>query len=197
MRRPPDSGRGSNQRIARVISILGHPMLVMPLAAWLTARANGSDDSAALILLLGIVGIGVVVYSFSAIQVRGGRWQHVDASATSERRGLNVFLLGLFVAAAALAGWYFGYSPVTLALLLAAAIILLALLISPCCKLSLHVAFGCYAIFIPGSLALGVGLAIVVIAVAWSRLVLGRHDLTDILAGMLAGIAAGIAFQNL
>lgn len=169
-------------------------MLVMPLAAWLAATVNGSDGSSTLVVLSGIVVLGLIVFSFSAIQVRGGRWQHVDASAATERRGLNVFLLGLFVAAAALAGWYFGHSPVTVALLVAAAIILLALLISPWCKLSLHVAFGCFAIFVPGSLALGAGFGVLVLAVAWSRLVLGRHDMADILAGMLAGVAAGIAF---
>lgn len=172
-------------------------MLVMPLAAWLAARANGSDGSSTLIVLAGIVVLGLIVLSFSAIQVRGGRWQHIDASATGERRGLNIFLLGLFVAVAALARWYFGHSPISIALLLAAAIIALALLISPWCKLSLHVAFGCFAIFVPDSLVIGAGLAILIIVVAWSRLILGRHTLADILVGMLAGIAAGVAFQIL
>ncbi len=172
-------------------------MLVMPLAAWLAARTNGSDGSTTLIILANIGILGLIVFAFSALQVRCGRWQHVDASAASERRGLNIFLLGLFVAAAVLAGCYFSHSRVTVALLVAAAIILLALLISPWCKLSLHVAFGCFAIFVPGSPALGAGLAVIVLAVAWSRLVLDRHDLADILVGMLTGMAAGIAFQIL
>lgn len=172
-------------------------MLVMPLAAWLAARAHHGDGPTTLAVLAGIVVLGLIVFSFSAMQVRAGRWQHVDASATSERRGLNIFLLGLFVAAAALAGWKLGHSPITVALLLAAAIILLALLVAPWCKLSLHVAFGCFAIFVPGSLLIGAGLAILVIVVAWSRLALGRHDLTDILVGMLAGSAAGVVFQIL
>ena len=197
MSQPLDPGQGTTLRIARLISILGHPMLVMPLAAWLATRAKGSDGPTTLILLSAIVGVGLIVFSFSVIQVRGGRWQHVDASATSERHALNVFLLGLFVATAALAAWYFGSSPATLAVLLAAAIILLALLISPWCKLSLHVAFGCFAMFVPGSLVAGVGLAGLVTAVAWSRLILGRHGRSDILAGTLAGIAAGVLFQTL
>ena len=184
-------------RIARGVSILGHPMLVMPLVAWLAARANRGDGPSTLALLMGIVGIGLIVFAFSAMQVRAGRWQHVDASAESERRGLNIFLLGLFIVSAALAGWNFGHSPITVALLLAAAIILLALLVAPWCKLSLHVAFGCFAIFVPGSLLIGAGLAILVSVVAWSRLVLGRHNLTDILVGMLAGIAAGVVFHIL
>ena len=190
-------GQISTLRIARGISILGHPMLVMPLAAWLAARANGSDGSLTLIVLSSIVAIGLIVFAFSAMQVRAGRWQHVDASATAERRGLNVFLLGLFVATAALAGWKFGNSPITIALFLVTGIILLALLIAPWCKLSLHVAFGCFAIFVPGSLMIGAGLVLLVIAVAWSLLVLDRHDRSDILAGALAGIAAGIAFLTI
>lgn len=194
---PLDTSRSSTVRIARAISIFGHPMLVMPLAAWLAIRASGSDANTTLVVLSSIVVIGLIVLSFSAIQVRSGRWQHVDASVTTERRVLNAFLLGLFVVATMLAGWYFGHSPVTVALLLAAAIILFALVISPWCKLSLHVAFGCFAIFVPESLMIGLGFAIFVLAVAWSRLVLGRHNRADILVGMLAGIAAGITFQLL
>lgn len=172
-------------------------MLVMPLAAWLAARASGSGGSSTLMVSAGIVVLGLVVLGYSAIRVRGGDWQHVDASGPIERRGLNIFLLGLFAGAGALAHWQVGYSPMTLALILSAAIILFALLAAGWCKLSLHVAFGSFATFVPGSLAAGSGLAVLVIAVAWSRLILGRHVLSDILAGALAGIVAGVLFQTL
>ena len=197
MTQPLYTTHSSTLRMASAVSILGHPLLVMPLAAWLAIRAKGSDGNTTLVVLSSIAVIGLIVLSFTAIQVRSGRWQHVDASATTERRGLNLFLIGLFVVAAAAAGWYFGHSPITVALLLAAAIILFALIVSPWCKLSLHVAFGCFAIFVPGSLMIGLGFAIFVLVVAWSRLVLGRHNLADVFVGMLAGIAAGIAFQLL
>lgn len=184
-------------RLARAVSILGHPMLVMPLAAWLTTRNRHGDDATALPVLAAIAVLGLLVLAYSASRVRGGHWQHVDASAPGERRGLNVFLLGLFGLAAALAAWHSGHSPITVALLLAAAVILLALLTAPWCKLSLHVAFACFAIFVPGSLAAAAGMAILAVAVAWSRLALGRHERRDILVGALAGMVAGILFQTL
>jgi len=183
-------------RLARAVSIFGHPMLVMPLAAWLAARNSRGDGSTTWLVLIAIVALGLVVLAYSASRVRGGHWQHVDASAPDERRGLNLFLLGVFVLAAALAAWHSGNSPITVALLLAAAVILLALLTAACCKLSLHVAFACFAIFVPGSFAAAAGIAILAIAVAWSRLVLGRHDRRDILVGALAGMVAGILFQT-
>lgn len=183
-------------RLARAVSILGHPMLVMPLAACLATRNRHGDDATALPVLAAIAVLGLLVLAYSASRVRGGHWQHVDASAPDERHGLNVFLLGLFVLAATLAAWHTGHSPITVALLLAAAVILLALLTAPWCKLSLHVAFACFAIFVPGSLAAAGGMAILAVAVAWSRLQLGRHDRRDIVVGALAGMVAGILFQT-
>ena len=36
--------------------------------------------------------LGVVVLGFSWLQVRAGRWSHIDASVRNERNSLNVFL---------------------------------------------------------------------------------------------------------
>jgi hypothetical protein len=184
----------TTDRVARIVSILGHPMLVMPLAAWLAIRSSDATVRAGATAIGAILLLGAIVLAFCAIQVRGGRWRHVDASGRHERRSLNLFLLCLFSAAAAVTWFFQGFSPLLLALILSAAIILLALLISPCCKLSLHVAFIAFAVFVPGTLVAGAGIAVFGLGVAWSRLRLGRHVRLDLVVGLLAGVAAGIVF---
>ncbi|MEZ5460321.1 hypothetical protein [Dokdonella sp.] len=186
----------SAERVARIVSILGHPMLVMPLATWLAVRSRDATVAAGASAIGAVLLLGNLVLVFSAIQVRRGRWRHVDASSSHERRALNLFLLCLFAVAAAAIWFEQGFSPLFLALFLSAAIILLALLTSPLWKLSLHVAFIAFAAFVPGSIGVGVGIATFGTVVAWSRLKLGRHAPADLIAGLLAGVAAGIVFQT-
>ena len=181
-------------RMARVVSILGHPILVIPLAAWLASRDSGATLRSSLEVIGGILLLGITVLGISAVQVRRGRWRHVDASNTSERRSLNSLLLLLFGGAAALTWFGQGVTPMFLALTLSAAIILFALLAARVCKLSLHVAFIAFAAFIPGTMVAGISIGVLCAGVAWSRLVLGRHVVPDLIAGLLAGVAAGMVF---
>jgi membrane-associated phospholipid phosphatase len=186
-----------SHRLARFASILGHPMLVMPLAAWLASRSSGATLHTSLGAVGAVVLLGIVALAYSAAQVRSGRWRHVDASDESERRSLNMFLLLLFTAVAALAWLRQGMSPLAMATTLSATIIVVALMISPFCKLSLHVAFIAFAAFIPGTMAAGIGFGALGAGVAWSRLKLGRHGPLDLAGGLLAGAAAGIVFLTI
>jgi hypothetical protein len=181
--------------LARFISLIGHPMLVMPLAALLAARASGIDRAHALAVSAAIAFVGLLVLGFSGLQVRRGRWRHVDASGKDERRGLNIFLLPLFALASVLAWWRLGVSPLPVALMLAAGVVALAILLSAWCKLSLHMAFVSFAALIPGSSSALLAFGLLGVAVAWSRLALHRHVRLDLFAGLLAGVAAGIIYQ--
>lgn len=182
--------------LARFISVIGHPLLVMPMAALLAAHARGFGSARALALAGAILLIGLLALAFSALQVRRGRWRHVDASGEDERRDLNAFLFLLFALAAVLAWWRLGLSPLPVALMLAAAVVALAILASAWCKLSLHMAFVAFAALIPGSLPALAGFGVLGVAVAWSRLALDRHVRIDLLAGLFAGATAGIIYQR-
>jgi hypothetical protein len=180
---------------ARAVSILGHPMLVLPVAALLLAtRTLGVREAAW--MALGFAGFAALVMGWSGWQVRRGRWQHVDASRHEERRTLNRFLL-VALALAAVLGWVAG-QPVQLALglILAAALIAVAMLGARWCKLSLHMAFVIYAAILLSQLHPGWGIAGLAFAalMAWSRLKLRRHVPRDLVAGALAGATAGDLF---
>jgi membrane-associated phospholipid phosphatase len=63
-------------------------------------------------------------------------------------------------------------------------------------KVSLHSAFAAFATTLLWPLvpALVAG-AVVTAAVVWSRLVLRRHVVTDVVVGLALGVAAGAAFH--
>lgn len=181
--------------LARAVSILGHPMVVLPLAALLLAtRTVDATDSA--VMALGFAVFAAVVMGWSWWQVRRGRWNHVDASRREERRTLNRFLLIALLLSAGLS-WRADMPPaLSLGLLLAAGLIATALLSARLCKLSLHLAFAVYAAALLAQIGIGYGLATLLFCglLAWSRLALQRHTPRDLLAGALAGAAAGALF---
>jgi len=181
--------------LARALSIAGHPMLVLPLAAVLLATQRG-DHALAWRLALGMGAFAAVVMMWSWWQVRRGRWAHVDASHRQERRTLNGALLAALAIGAALSALSGGLPELTWGLALAAAIIAVALLATRWCTLSLHVAFAIYAAWLLWPLGAMWTLAALCVAaaIAWSRLRLQRHRPRDLLAGAVVGCAAGLAF---
>ena len=188
-----------SHRLARIVSILGHPLVSLPVAALLLAAHQGAGPARLSVLVLGLGAIALGVMGYSRWQVRRQRWRHVDASGRGERRSLNRFLLLVF-AVATLATW--AWAPqreFALGLALSALLIAAAMLSARWCKLSLHVAFAMYAAVLLVQLswlACAAGILFVA-AVAWSRLVLDRHAPRDLVAGAISGLLAGLAFWRL
>lgn len=181
--------------IARVISIVGHPVVFLFVAALIAASSKGASLQR-LWFVGGTLGaLGVVVLAFSWWQVRSGRWSHMDASVRSERKSLNLFLGVICLLCAALL-WFLAHQrELSLGLALSGALIFIALLIAPWVKASLHVAFAAFATALlwPIKLAFVAG-ALLTAALAWSRLVLGRHVAADVATGLVLGAAAGGAY---
>jgi hypothetical protein len=180
--------------VARAASIVGHPAVLVP-AAGLIAASHGAASAKQLQFIGGALLVLIVAAAgFTWVQVRAGRWSHVDASVREERTSLNAFLAVLFLSSALLL--WTRLPPMAFALALSAAISISALLLARWVKASLHTAFAVFATAIvwpitPAVLA-GVLLGGIVV---WSRLVLGRHVRADIVAGLLLGCAAGAGYQ--
>ena len=75
-------------RIARFISIAGHPAMLMPLAAAIASAPIG-DRSLLLLSTTIAISFAVLVFAYSQVKARAGHWKHVDASIKSERKELN------------------------------------------------------------------------------------------------------------
>lgn len=177
---------------ARAVSVLGHPLLVLPSALLLPAALTGAPGTAQ--VATGCALAAAIVLGWSYWRVRQGHWAHVDASQARERGTLNRFLLVL-LAAGALLALASPWPALPLRLALSAAIVALALLLSRRCRLSLHLAFAVYAAALLMAWSWWAGAAMLAFAavVAWSRLALARHTPRDLVAGGLAGAGAGLA----
>ena len=183
---------------ARVLSVIGHPALLLPVAVTAAASAAGTPAPLLRVVVGTILAVALIVGLYSVWQVRAGRWAHVDASHPRERSQLNLFLALLLCAAAALL-FTLGQPPAVAAgPLLAALLVLLTHGLRRWLKVSLHAAFAAFAAALlwpdlPAALAVGALAA----AVGWSRLVLRRHTRAEVLLGLLLGAAFGSALLQL
>jgi membrane-associated phospholipid phosphatase len=180
--------------LARSFSILGHPLVVIPAAV--SALMLYGDVPSAAVIASAVCGISAIVFAFSFWQVLRGRWQHIDASARSERSSLNVFLAIVLLLGAAIGFYWIHELGLPLGLLLSGLLIVLVMLASPWLKLSLHASFAAFAVLLLWPLkAWLVALACVAAAgICWSRVMLGRHTIGEVLGGSFLGGIVGACF---
>ena len=184
--------------IARWISILAHPFVMVALLVAVPAsrQSSGSALQSVLFVTLTVV---VPLAVLMVRQVRRGRWSNVDASNASERPLLFTVALAGLVGALA---WTFLNDPQSFlvrGLLVVAAFLLLASILTRWVKLSLHVAFAALtatALCLIGS-PVGYGLAAVVPVLWWSRIALARHRVHELAVGLVLGVATGIVLVRL
>lgn len=184
--------------VARALSVIGHPALLMP--ASIAAAAHMAEAPPALLRLAvgSAVAVALIVGLFSLWQVRSGRWRHVDASLPGERRQLTRLLAALLCAVAALA-WAGGYSaPVAAGPLPVALPVLAAHALRTRMKLSLHAAYAAFAVPLLWPALPGAGAAAALaLGVAWSRLILRRHTRAEVLIGLVLGACSGALLRAL
>ena len=184
-------------RLAGWMSIVAHPFVMVGVMVGVAAasRQTAGDalGSVAIVVAFTIVPLIVLMTR----QVRHGAWENVDASNQKERPILY-FAVGLGLMA--LLGYLAVLQPQSF--LMRGVVTTLGML-AVCAvttrwiKVSLHLAFGALAataLALMGSV-LGYVLVLVLPALAWSRLVLGRHTLLEVVLGTIAGVIAGVAIH--
>jgi membrane-associated phospholipid phosphatase len=178
--------------LARWISIIGHPFIVVPLTVALVSKS----------LVMTVVLIAVMLVMIFGIlrKVRRGDWTNFDVSLREHRPGMYAraipvlaaaWLLLLLLGQPPAVLWGFGAS---------IAIMAIATLLNRLrLKVSMHSAFTTYAAVLPAVVMqpLAVGLACLAILVAWSRVVLGRHTVAEVIVGSVLGGLAGAALHLL
>ena len=180
-------------RLARWVSIAAHPFAItLALAATLELERGvaAATRTTAAVGILFVLPLAMI----TAVQVRRGAWQTVDASQPHERPVL--FLVGASGLLAVLL--YFAHTQPGSALVagVSGVVIMVGVCaaLTPWLKVSLHMAAASLAaiILLERGHPLGWVLAALLPLLAWSRVALGRHRWSEAAAGLLIGAAAGI-----
>jgi hypothetical protein len=184
--------------LARTLSVIGHPALLVPGAVVWAAHARGAAPEVLRVAFGASVFVAFSVFVYSLVQVRAGRWRHVDASAPKERGQLNLFLAALLLGTAALLGWTGRHTSAATGLAICGAVVVFALQTRNWCKLSLHACFAVFAAALLWPKLVAVFMALLLAAgVCWSRLALQRHTRLEVVVGAVVGACAGLAFNLL
>ena len=181
------------KQIARGGSILAHPFVMVALLVAVPATRQSSAGAVKSVLLV-VVAVVVPIAVLMVRQVRRGQWSNVAASKSSERPVLfSVSLAGLLAALA----WLLLNDPQSFlvrGMVVTAAFLLIAALLTRWVKLSLHVAFAALAATTLSLLGSVVGYALIAIVpvVFWSRIALARHRVHEASVGLVLGALTGV-----
>jgi hypothetical protein len=185
--------------LARWISIVAHPFVMSGVLVGAAAVRLGAPGGAAravgMVAAFALLPIAILML----VQVRRGSWDNVDASNAGERPVL--FLVGGMALGGLLT--YLSIRHPESLLLRGGAVVLGMLttcaVLTRWIKVSLHMAFATLTVtslLLIGS-PVGWILCLVVPALAWARLALGRHTPWEVILGGLIGVAAGLVLQLL
>jgi hypothetical protein len=184
--RPPRlSSSTSSLRIARILSIAGHPFVLIPL---MVAIATRNWMWTAIVGAVTILPLLVITLR----NVRRGVWSDHDVSRREQRGGLYRAVVPL-LAATALILWMLDASPRMMRGFAAAAVMLaLGFLGNRFLKISMHMMTAAYFAVTIIRIHPGSAFAILpfVAAIAWSRRKLERHTWLEVFVGLVIGGAA-------
>jgi len=188
----------NKNKIARLVSTAGHPFVMIVLLVLLLSWAMepaGAWRITGFVMAMGLIPTGWLVWRGSASR----RNQTEDASLSSGRPVLYLSLLGVLL----LSGVYFHFVEHSAFLaqgsVITAMMVAVAAVLNRWLRLSLHLAFAIYSGLILAQIHLGYGLPILLLTplLAWSRRVLLRHTLPEVIGGAILGFGAAAMLLGL
>lgn len=181
-------------KIANIISTIGHPLLTIPIFVVIILFKYEDLQRAFLIsaLILGCVFIPLTIKMYCGS--RNGTYTNFDISDKTERQNwylIVLILLFIMTSILFLTNQPRGIKYNALFFLL---LLFIAKMGNYFIKTSLHVSLNIFLSFLimQIDLMLGLSFLVFVFPIAWSRLILQRHTLKEIIYGGLNGLTIGI-----
>lgn len=183
------------QKVAKVISILGHPFLTIPIYT-LAITFSVCEIKDALFISFIIVGcffVPVILWNF--INTKRGKYTNFDVSDQKERGSMYVFVIPILTAVLFIFYLSHQSSSLILTILFALILTVVSYLINFKIKCSGHISLTIFLSFIvlPKNLTAAFILLICALIIGWSRIALKRHTFIEVLAGMIIGLIIGLS----
>jgi len=182
------------KNVARIVSIVGHPFVLVPLAIVLATRDAAASRGPVLGAVLGTMAV-LAVYVLR--KWRRGELTDVDVSSREQRP--RVFFIGIASSGAACVAMIATKQApgVIRGTAIACGVLVVMFLVNRfLLKASLHSAFAAIAAGIVwrASPLLTLAFALVALIVGWSRVRYGRHTASEVVAGLVIGSIAALGF---
>lgn len=185
--------------LAKLISTIGHPLLTVPMVVIFLVNQYESTKNAWFISGLIILGVIVPVIVKLLKNLKEGSITNFDVSDRNQRKSFYKFLIPILVLVNLVLHFTNQSYPTRLSFGIASLLVLSLQLINLRIKASIHVAINVFLVYLLSqhNLYFALILAILILGIAWSRLVLKRHLLIDLIWGGILGNVFGILFTIL
>ena len=181
--------------IAKYISIIGHPLITLPLFTIITLFNYEDFQRAFLISSLIVGGIFIPLTIKMYRGTKHGKYTNFDVSDKSQRQSWYLFALILLLIVTIIMYATEQAPTLRLKILFAFLLLLTSQVINYFIKSSLHVSLNIFLSFLilPINMPIGILFFVFVAFIAWSRLILNRHTLKEIIVGAIIGFIIGFA----
>jgi len=182
------------QAIAKWISMCGHPLLTIPLFVIITMLATKDIGKASLVIFLIVGCIFVPLVAWLYIKSKNGTTTNFDVSDRKQRKSLFVFILPVLMLVTIILYRTEQSKTVCLSVFFGLVITFVSQLVNLRIKSSLHVSMTIYLAFLIMPLNYLMGIVVLLLSglIGWSRIVLGRHTLKEVLWGGGIGLTIGL-----
>lgn len=178
------------QKIANFISIIGHPMLTIPVFVVIAMFGFEDFKKAAFIsfLIIGCIFIPLIVRMY--LKTKNGTYTNFDVSDRKQRKSLFIYAVPLLAFVTFLLFTTGQNSNLCISVLFATVLAFVSQIVNLFIKSSLHVSLNIYLSFLVMTLNVTAGIVLLLFTVllGWSRIVLGRHTLKEVLCGGCIGL---------
>jgi membrane-associated phospholipid phosphatase len=184
-------------RLAQILSVLGHPFVLVPLTILLSFAPSQRGGRLFAVLAVFIASTILPLFFIIRRKVSTKEWTDADVSNRQQRQHFYYFTLGILALSIPIAWLLRMPAQLITGTIVSLALLGAGLLINTRLKISMHMMFAAYCavILARAQLAFLLCALAVLFALAWSRLVLRRHTLSEIIFGLLLGATAGLVFQ--
>lgn len=174
-------------RVASLLSLIGHPFVLVPLTVAFMVRPARLAIAIAMCMVVAMLAV-------IAWRVTSGRWSDYDVSDAQQRHGFYPIAL-VIVIVTTIVSWLLHMPAGFLrGMLVAIGMLATGALLTRRTKVSLHVMIGAFCATILSTVDLRAALLVglLVVAVAWSRVALRRHTVPQVVLGAILGGAFGV-----
>ena len=182
------------KKIAQLVSVAGHPLLTIPLYAAFVLFTFEDVKTAFFnsALIIGCIFIPLILRLY--LKSRNGSYTNFDVSDRKQRKSMFFFIIPLLSIVTVIVFLTGQSRNLCLSLLFALVLVVISQLVNLYIKSSMHVSFNFYLSFLVMTLNYRIGIIVLLISVpiAWSRIVLGRHTLKEVVFGGAIGLTVGL-----
>lgn len=181
------------QRIGRILSIAGHPLILTPLAVTI---ATWRESAKSRIVILGLLAASMLAVTIHVVRRhRRGEVPDIDLSKREQRPAMFRVAIGSLVAVMLALHFTHANPAAFRGAAVATGLFVASAIANMRVKVSLHTAFAMLAAGIvwPANAVAGAVFAVVACIIGWGRVAYQRHTTIEVVIGLLFGSVAAVS----